>query len=79
MKKKIINGIMMVALVAATSTSFVSCKDTNEDARVESRAEYAALKGALGDLDSRLTDLDSRYGGICGDINGRIDRLNTAI
>ncbi len=28
MKKKIINGIMMVALVAATSTSFVSCKDT---------------------------------------------------
>jgi uncharacterized protein YukE len=77
MKKKIINGIMMVALVAATSTSFVSCKDTNEDARVESRAEYAALKGALGDLDSQLAALDSKYGGICDALDDKIDQTKT--
>lgn len=35
MKKKIINGILMVALVAATSTSFVSCKDNDEDVRTD--------------------------------------------
>lgn len=35
MKKKIINGILMVALVAATSTSFVSCKDNSEDVRTD--------------------------------------------
>jgi hypothetical protein len=39
MKKKIINGILMVALVAATSTSFVSCKDNSEDVKTELIAE----------------------------------------
>ena len=68
MKKKIINGIMMVALVAATSTSFVSCKDTNEDVRIEQAAEIAALKG-------RLTTLESQY----GDLDGRVSALNTKV
>ena len=53
MKKKIINGIMMVALVAATSTSFVSCKDTNEDVRVEMQQEYADLLGKLNELENK--------------------------
>ena len=35
MKKKIINGILMVALLAATSTSFVSCKDNDEDVKTD--------------------------------------------
>ena len=39
MKKKIINGILMVALVAATATSFVSCKDNSEDVKTELIAE----------------------------------------
>ena len=39
MKKKIINGILMVALVAATATSFVSCKDNSEDVRNDLIAE----------------------------------------
>ena len=60
MKKKIINGIMMVALVAATSTSFVSCKDTNEDVRVEMQGEYATLLGKLNALESKYGDLDGR-------------------
>ena len=41
MKKKIINGILMVALVAATATSFVSCKDNSEDVRTDLIAELA--------------------------------------
>ena len=60
MKKKIINGIMMVALVAATSTSFVSCKDTNEDVRIEQAAEIAALQGRLSTLENQYGDLDGR-------------------
>ena len=73
MKKKIINGIMMVALVAATSTSFVSCKDTNEDVRVEMQQEYSDLLGklnALGEkysavegLPNRVTDLETKVKG----------------
>ena len=54
MKKKIINGIMMVALVAATSTSFVSCKDTNEDVRIEQDSKIA-------DLQRRLADVETDY------------------
>ena len=54
MKKKIINGIMMVALVAATSTSFVSCKDTNEDVRIEQDSKIA-------DLQRRLQDVEDTY------------------
>ena len=60
MKKKIINGIMMVALVAATSTSFVSCKDTNEDVRIEQAAEIAALQDRLDLLEEQYGDLDNR-------------------
>ena len=48
MKKKIINGILMVALVAATSTSFVSCKDNSEDVRTDLLAQVNS------DLEPRL-------------------------
>ena len=56
MKKKIINGILMVALVAATSTSFVSCKDTSEDVKTDLMAQVNALKA---DLDPRLKQAES--------------------
>ena len=68
MKKKIINGIMMVALVAATSTSFVSCKDTNEDVRIEQAAEIAALQGRLTDLENKYGDLDKRVTALRDDV-----------
>ena len=69
MKKKIINGIMMVALVAATSTSFVSCKDTNEDVRVEQAIEIAGLQGRLTTLENKYGDLDGRI----SDVSSRLD------
>ena len=83
MKKKIINGIMMVALVAATSTSFVSCKDTNEDVRIEQDAKIEALERDLALLDLEVDALDDKYGGICDDLDGKIkgvkSDLTTAI
>ena len=64
MKKKIINGIMMVALVAATSTSFVSCKDTNEDVRIEQDSKIA-------DLQRRLQAVEDDYATI-GYVNDQV-------
>ena len=52
MKKKIINGIMMVALVVATSTSFVSCKDTNEDVKIEQDSKIANLQQRLSAVEA---------------------------
>jgi hypothetical protein len=42
MKKKIINGFLMVALLAATVTSFVSCKDNDEDVKTDLIAQMGA-------------------------------------
>jgi hypothetical protein len=82
MKKKIINGIMMVALVAATSTSFVSCKDTNEDVRIEQAAEIADLQDRLDDLNDKYGDLDGRVSALktkVGEIDGKVGENATAI
>ena len=72
MKKKIINGIMMVALVAATSTSFVSCKDTNEDVRVE-------MNQANKNLLEQLEALNTKYGKEIPAINDSITSLKTQV
>lgn len=44
MKKKIINGFLMVALLAATVTSFVSCKDNDEDVKTDLIAQINQQK-----------------------------------
>ena len=69
MKKKIINGIMMVALVVATSTSFVSCKDTNEDVRIEQDAKINALQNKLDVLEGKYGDLDGRVSALRTDVD----------
>ena len=82
MKKKIINGIMMVALVAATSTSFVSCKDTNEDVRIEQAAEISALQDRLDLLEEQYGDLDGRVTALrteLRDTEDRVDVLEVAV
>ena len=79
MKKKIINGIMMVALVAATSTSFVSCKDTNEDVRIEQSAEIAQLKGQLQTLENKYGDMDGRISALSQRVDDEVDRLDGRI
>ena len=54
MKKKIINGFLMVALLAATSTSFVSCKDNSEDVRTDILAQIADLDIDYAKADAKL-------------------------
>ena len=54
MKKKIINGILMVALLAATSTSFVSCKDNDEDVRTDLTAQIQKVNGDYQAADAAL-------------------------
>ena len=66
MKKKIINGIMMVALVAATSTSFV-----------EQAAEIAQLKGRLTTLENKYGDLDSRISALSARVDNHADAIET--
>ena len=72
MKKKIINGIMMVALVAATSTSFVSCKDTNEDELFQLKNQ---LNQDVDNLQDQIDDLGNTYAKI-SDVNAVKDSLN---
>ena len=50
MKKKIINGILLVALIVAASSAFVSCKDNDADSQTELLAKIADLKKQIDDL-----------------------------
>ena len=72
MKKKIINGILMVAMVVATSTSFVSCKDTSEDVKTDLMAQVNALEANLKPrierAETNITDLQGRMTTAEGDI-----------
>ena len=63
MKKKIINGILMSALLLAGTTSFVSCKDNLDDEAGGIRTDIAALDGALGKLDGRVGVLETTVAG----------------
>ena len=57
MKKKIINGILMSALLLAGTTSFVSCKDNVDDVDTELRQDINTLKSGL---DSQISSLEQR-------------------
>ena len=54
MKKKFINGFLMVAMVFATTSSFVSCKDNVDD---ELTDVYAQLGKKSNELQSKINDL----------------------
>ena len=62
MKKKIINGFLMVALLAATVTSFVSCKDNDEDVKTD----------LIAQLQKQATDLTVAYKQADNDLNTTI-------
>ena len=61
MKKKIINGILMVALIFAATTSFVSCKDNVDDELIPVYAELANVKSTLED---RVASVESQISGL---------------
>ena len=57
MKKKIINGILMVAMLFAATTSFVSCKDNVDDELIPVYAELAKQKN---DLAAQITSIQNQ-------------------
>lgn len=69
MKKKFINGILMVALVAATSTSFVSCKDNDTDVDLIGQIGNvrSGLQGKIDDLNTRITTVKTELEGLVGE------------
>ena len=70
MKKKIINGILMVALLFAATTSFVSCKDNVDDELVP---VYAKLAQQKSDLEAQITALQLQLNNL--DLNGWRDQV----
>ena len=75
MKKKIINGILMVALLFAATTSFVSCKDNVDD---EITAVYANLAKQKTTLEDQLNALQNQLNGL-GDNSAEITKINDEI
>ena len=69
MKKKIINGFLMAALMLTATTSFVSCKDNMDDELVGVYNNLAAQKTAL---EKRISDLET-------DLNAKIKANSDAI
>ena len=57
MKKKIINGFLMAAMLLTATTSFVSCKDNVDDELV---LVYKDLSKVENDLKARLSDLEGK-------------------
>jgi hypothetical protein len=55
MKKKIINGILLVALIFAASSVFVSCKDNDSDVQTE-------LLGKIADLQKKIDAISTIVG-----------------
>ena len=60
MKKKIINGILMSALLLAGTTSFVSCKDNVSDVKDEIYVDMNALNKQITELESRIAILEAQ-------------------
>lgn len=61
MKKKFINGFLMVAMIFATTSSFVSCKDNIDD---DLSDVYAQLGKKSNDLQNKINDLQDQINNI---------------
>ena len=72
MKKKIINGLLMAALVAGTTSSFVSCKDYSEDVKAELGKDITDLEKRMQD---ELADLKTEFNKEIFDLRNEIERF----
>ena len=66
MKKKIINGILLVAMLFAATTSFVSCKDNVDD---EILPVYAQLAKQKSELSARIDNLEGQISALQSELN----------
>jgi hypothetical protein len=78
MKKKIVNGILLVATLFATTSAFVSCKDTDSDVQTELNAKYATLEQKLAAL-QKLVDSINPCTCDKDAINKRLEALEAAV
>lgn len=78
MKKKIINGILLVAMLFATTSAFVSCKDTDSDYKAQTDAQIAKLEKQLADLQTLVNGIKSCNCDMTS-INNKIAALEAAI
>lgn len=78
MKKKIINGILLVAMLFATTSAFVSCKDTDADYKSETDAKIAQLEKKLADLQTLVASIKSCECDMTS-INSRLAALEAAV
>ena len=79
MKKKFINGFLMVAMLFATTASFVSCKDNIDD---ELSDVYSNLGKKSTELQGKIDNLQGEVGkvqGKIGDLQGQIGDLQDQI
>ena len=76
MKKKFINGILMVAMVFATTSSFVSCKDNIDD---EISPIYANLGKKSAELQEKIDSLKKQIDEIQPEIINIENHYDTAI
>lgn len=86
MKRKFTNVFFLVAIAVAAMTSFVSCKDYEEDLRNEIDAKYQNLDQSLKDLrdnlEQRVSALEAfktQQEGINADLQRQIDDLQNQI
>ena len=64
MKKKIINGILMSALLLAGTTSFVSCKDNVDDVEHNLRVDMGTMNKQIDELETRIAVLEAQDMGV---------------
>lgn len=64
MKKKIINGILMSALLLAGTTSFVSCKDNVDDVETGIRFDMGTMNKQIAELENRIAILEAQDMGV---------------
>jgi len=64
MKKKIINGILMSALLLAGTTSFVSCKDNVDDVATGIRFDMGTMNKQIDELATRIALLEAQDMGV---------------
>ena len=57
MKKKIINGILMSALLLAGTTSFVSCKDNVDDVETGIRQDMKSMETKISELETKISQI----------------------
>ena len=71
MKKKFINGFLMVAMVFATTSSFVSCKDNIDD---DLSDVYAQLSKKSNELQDKINEVQKDLQQQINDIDPRIEQ-----